>query len=189
MFLFLSLYSLFFLYPTFPRFPHTSLPLALPLSVLHFLPIFLPNRCSFLLSPFPLFPHLPVSPCLSFRSWRSVSAIITMQSCSLSERLTARASRHSNSSQSKSCKRSALSWRTRAKPCWVSSFVCVYAYVCVWWSGSGRRQSKRSSSRDFLADFLPLKKPRYHGVCSFKKITAVKKAERLYLFLARKMGC
>lgn len=80
-----------------------------------------PSSCSVFFSPSVflslILRHLPH---LSIRSWRSVSAIITMQSCSLSERLTARASRRSSSSRNRSCKRCALSWRTRGKPCWVS---------------------------------------------------------------------
>ncbi len=78
---------------------HSLLPLALPLSVFPFSLISHP-LCGPVCSSFPSFSS---SSHLSSRSWRSVSAIITMQSCSLSERLTATASRRSNSSQNKSC--------------------------------------------------------------------------------------
>lgn len=107
----------------------------------------MPCLLSFLLSSLPYLPPHPFSsvPLVlchpSIRSWRSVSAIITMQSCSLSERLTARASRRSNSSQNKSCKHSALNWRTRAKPCWVS--VCVGVGACI----------RNSPSHNLLAHF------------------------------------
>lgn len=63
----------------------------------------------------------PLEPPPSTRSWRSASAITTTPSYSPSERLTVTASRRSSSSRSRSSKHSALNWRMRAKPCWVSS--------------------------------------------------------------------
>lgn len=101
---------------------NTSLPilLSLPLHLLlphlktphlQMSPLPLPNRCPF----FPSFPFL------STRTWRSASATTTTPSCSRSERLTVTASRRSSSSRSRSSKHSALNWRMRAKPCWVSS--------------------------------------------------------------------
>lgn len=70
------------------------------------------------------FPFSPLfCPHPSIRSWRSVCAIITMQSYSLSEKLTARALRRWNSIRNKSFKPCALNWRMRAKPCWVS-YLC-----------------------------------------------------------------
>lgn len=124
----LSSFSPFFLYPLFPLHP---LPLALLLPVFLFLPLFFGPLfvplCYALSRSHHTFFSLSH---LSIRSWKSVSAIITMQSCSLWERLTARASRRLNSSQNKSCKHSALNWRMRAKPCWVSSLcVCVCVFT------------------------------------------------------------
>lgn len=118
----------FFLYPPIVEF---SLPLA-PL-----LPSFSQFLCPLSRSPVAPSSHhtFPSHSHLSVRSWKSASAIITMQSSSLSERLTARVSRRLNSSQNKSCKHSALNWRMRAKPCWVSSFhvcVCVPPPVTLW---------------------------------------------------------
>lgn len=120
----------YFSLPYFSLFPLHVLPVALPLFVFLFLTIF-PCLCSSL-SPSPVCLHptitFPSPSHRSIRSWRSVSVIITMQSYSLLERLIARASRRLNSSQNKSCKPSALNWRMRAKPCWVS---CVCVCVCV----------------------------------------------------------
>lgn len=127
-----SIISFFIFYFPSANYPHFFL----HKTFTSFLLSLLPFHCLFSsLSPFFLFPHchivplshLPpiacVPPCLiprlSIRSWRSVSATITMWSCSLSERLIVRASRPSSISQSKSCKHSALSSRTRAKPCLV----------------------------------------------------------------------
>lgn len=54
-----------------------------------------------------------------FRSWRSVSVSTTTPSSSRCERPTGTAWRPSSSSRSRSCRRSASSWKTRARPCWV----------------------------------------------------------------------
>lgn len=108
---------------TLSLWPTPTLCFPLSSSLSFFLPSFLSS------SLVPLASHHPSH--LSIRSWRSVSAIITTQSCSLSERLTARASRRSNSSRSKSCRRSALNWRTRAKPCWVRPVCLCVCVVCV----------------------------------------------------------
>lgn len=98
-----------------------SLPLHLPL------PHFKTAHLQMILFPFPIcachshFPSPPLEPHPPTRSWRSASAITTMPSCSPSERLTVTASRRSSSSRNRSSKHSALNWRMRAKPCWVSS--------------------------------------------------------------------
>lgn len=63
------------------------------------------------------------------RSWRSVCVTITRPSCSRSERLTVRASRRWNRSRSRSCRRCASSWRTRARPCWVRTRSRTWAFL------------------------------------------------------------
>lgn len=113
-----SFHILFYLVLVLPHFKTGQLQTILiffPISTIH----------SHFLSP-PLLPHP------STRSWRSASAITTMPSYSPSERLTVTASRHSSSSQNRSSKHSALNWRTRAKPCWVSSHsaVALFAACC-----------------------------------------------------------
>lgn len=103
----------------------TSLPILFPLPLHLLLPHLETPHLQMILFPLPIcalsFCPSAVSHCPSTRSWRSASAITTTPTCSPSERLTATASRRSSSSRSRSSKHSALNWRMRAKPCWVSS--------------------------------------------------------------------